>query len=106
MARSWYATYRAVEGTLIGGVKSSKTSRWGSKELAEVSLANVITINASVGVKCEGEVIGSEKPPEIFVHCGTMAQAVGGNCFHCGKKLTWDDASEHASKDNEAIILE
>lgn len=35
--------------------------------------------------------------PEIFRHCGPKddtnpAQAIGGRCFHCGKRLTVADA--------------
>jgi hypothetical protein len=44
------------------------------------------------GAHCEGEVAESDHYPEVFIHCGTVPQAIGGKCFGCGKLLTVADA--------------
>lgn len=86
---SYYAKYRSTNGrTLLGGVIKSQTSRFQSRVMAEDRLQQVLELN---GEHCQGEVHESNLPPEIFIHCGEHAQAVGGKCPGCGKVLTrWD----------------
>ncbi len=95
--RSWVAEYWKVGyGMMIGGVKRSKSSRWGLRADAEDRLASVIDINASTGREVEGRVLASSNYPEIFPHCpGSLAQVIGGHCFVCKKKLTVADAREY-----------
>jgi len=98
MVRSFYAKYRAIDGGwLIGGEKTGQSCRFGSREGAETRLQGTIDINGAG--KCAGEVVESDKPPEIFAHCGTMEQAIGGKCFGCGKVLTAVDAKAHVATD-------
>jgi hypothetical protein len=94
MTRSWYAVYRAKSGLLIGGVRGSRSSRFGSPEDAHLRLESALQINREAGNECDGEVHASHLDPEIFVHCGRHAQSIGGKCFECGKILTKDDARE------------
>lgn len=97
--KSWVARYRATEGYLLGGVRMSQSSRFGSESDARLFLETALDINKSAGVKCEGDVFPSSLPPEIFAHCeGTWAQAIGGLCFGCKKKLTKKDAAEYAKR--------
>lgn len=92
MANSYFAKYKSKHGgTLVGGVKDSQTSRFGSREDAETRLQSVIEINNN---QAEGEIVESDLPPEIFIHCGHIAQAIGGRCFGCGKVLTSQDARD------------
>ena len=91
MIRSYFARYRAVSGTLIGGVAKSQSSRYDSRADAEMRLTDVILINGGPA-QCVGEVCGSEQDPEIFIHCGSLPQARGARCFGCGKLLTEEDA--------------
>jgi hypothetical protein len=94
MAKSFIARFRAKSGFLLGGVKQSQSSRWGSREDAESFLAAALKNN---GNNAEGEVVESNGTPEIFRHCGEIAQAVGGKCFGCGKVLTAEDAREFSA---------
>lgn len=92
--RSYYAEYHAVQpnGWLIGGVRTGRSSRFGDRRDAERLLATTIENNGGKGV-CDGTVKESPLSPGIFIHCGTgPAQAIGGLCFRCGKKLTPADA--------------
>lgn len=100
-AHSYYAQYHAVkEGEyLIGGVRNSQTSRFGSRADALLRLNQTIDINGGPE-HCTGEVKASNQYPEIFAHCpGSIAQAIGGKCFKCGHVLTVKDAKKHAPID-------
>jgi len=106
MAHSYYATYHAIKGkTLVGGVKQGKTSRFGNRQDAELRLRTIIGLNNH---GCKGEVRESDRHPEIFTHCGDIAQSIGGKCFRCGKVLTMEDAC--AACDNfeigEKVLIE
>jgi hypothetical protein len=92
MIRSFYAKYHSTNGeTLIGGVLESQTSRFQSRVEAQLRLDGTIEIN---GDHCQGEVVESDRPPEIFLHCGTgPSQSLGGQCFRCHKMLTVEDAN-------------
>lgn len=96
---SYYATYQSKgSGTMVGGVRKSKSSRFARREDAEERLASAIEINRNAGVEVVGRINHSNKPPEIFHHCGSTdlpPQAIGGRCFSCKKKLTRADAAAH-----------
>ena len=88
--RSYFARYWSIDGkTLVGGVLRGRTSRWERREDAETRLQQTLELNAT---HCQGEIVESPLYPEIFTHCGTMPQAIGGKCFRCGKLLTAADA--------------
>ncbi len=90
--RSYFARYRSTNGrTLIGGVLRGQTSRFEQREEAETRLQQVLELN---GDRCKGEIVESPLHPEIFIHCGTLSQAIGGKCFGCGKPLTVADAKK------------
>ncbi len=74
---------------LIGGVTESSSSRYQTREMAQQYLDQTIEIN---GPHCVGTIEESGLPPEIFIHCGTVAQAVGFLCPGCKKRLTGADA--------------
>jgi len=93
---SYFAKYKAKKGDLIGGVARSQTSRFGSREEAQLRLDGTIEINKG---NCEGNVVASSLPPEIFAHCdGRPSQTIGGKCFGCGKVLTKEDAREYGER--------
>jgi hypothetical protein len=88
--RSYFARYWSTDGkTLIGGVLRGQTSRSERREDTETRLQQTLELN---GAHCKGEIIESPLYPEIFIHCGTVPQAIGGKCFSCGKVLTVPDA--------------
>lgn len=88
--RSYFARYWSTDGkTLVGGVLRGQTSRWERREDAESRLQQIVELN---GDHCKGEIVESPFFPEIFIHCGTMPQTIGGKCFGCGKVLTVADA--------------
>ena len=89
--RSFYAKYRAIDNKwLIGGVQQSQSCRFQAQADAQRMLDTAIELNGS---HCVGEVVPSEKPPEIFSHCpGSIPQSIGGKCFGCGHVLTAEDA--------------
>ncbi len=98
LARSWVAVYEAKGSMpLLGGVQLSRSSRWGSSELAASYLAVAIENNEKAGRPALGGVKPDPNPPEIFIHCGTHHQSVGGVCPGCGKVLTKQDAIEHGN---------
>ena len=99
-AKSWIAIYEAAGGgTMLGGVRKSKSSRFGNREDALRRLQSAIEINATAGRAVRGRVISSSLAPEIFAHCpGSWAQAIGGHCFGCRKKLTAADARDYAAR--------
>lgn len=99
-ARSWVASYWKVgAGTMLGGVKRSRSSHFASRVDAAARLASAIEINRGAGVEVAGQVVASSHFPEIFSHCaGTPAQAIGGHCFGCRKKLTVADARAHVAR--------
>lgn len=98
IARSWVATYEAKGNMpLLGGVRSSRSSRWGSVDLASSFLATSIENNEQAGCPALGGVVPDPNPPEIFIHCGVHHQAVGCVCPGCGKTLTKQDAIEHGN---------
>lgn len=91
---SWFARYwSTTSAALLGGVMSSQTSRYWSRDAAARRLRDVQELN---GAHCTGEVAGSALPPEIFIHCGTVPQAVGAHCPTCKKLLTKADATRAA----------
>jgi hypothetical protein len=94
--KSYFARYRSTNGQcLVGAVMKGQSSRFDSRTDAEQRLADTIEINGS---HCTGEIVESDKYPEIFRHCpGHPAQAIGGRCFGCGKILTVADAKSHGS---------
>jgi hypothetical protein len=92
--RSWIAHMWATSGTLCGGVKESRSSRWGVEQDANDYLESSLGINRDAGNKCDGRVIPSNLPPEIFRHCGADPQAIGGRCHRCKKILTGKDAKD------------
>jgi hypothetical protein len=94
--RSWIAKYWATKPPrlLLGAVERSQSSRWGHEEDAVSSLEVSLENNRSAGIECAGEVVPSVRPPEIFRHCGQLAQSLGGRCFGCGKTLTIEDAKQ------------
>lgn len=95
--RSYVAKYAKTNGTmLLGGVNQSQSSRWSHRADAEDFLACAMFNNGGEEY-CTGNVVETNKPAEILRHCGKIAQAIGGKCFHCGKVLTAADAKE-ASK--------
>jgi hypothetical protein len=89
---SYYAIYWVLGGgTLLGGVKVGRSSRWDNRKDAEHYLSTVIANNGEA--RCAGRVVSSSRYPEIFTHCGAgPAQAIGGRCFYCRKVLTVSDA--------------
>lgn len=88
--RSYFACYWSIDGkTLIGGVIHGQTSRWERREDADIRLQEILELNGS---HCQGEIVESSLWPEIFIHCGTLPQAIGGKCFGCGTLLTVADA--------------
>lgn len=92
MAKSYYASYESNDKSkcLIGGVYSSRSSRFGLKRDAERYLAHVIGLN---GPHCVGKIVPSYQPPEIFPHCPKApAQSVGCLCFSCRQMITQADA--------------
>jgi hypothetical protein len=91
---SWFGRYWSTDKqTLIGGVLDSMTSRFQRREDAELRLSQVLELN---GEHCAGELCESTLPPEIFVHCGEIAQSVGACCPRCKKLLTKADALKAA----------
>jgi hypothetical protein len=94
IVRSWIAEYwSTTDALLLGAVRRGRSSRWGSKALAEAYLAVALANNAHANP--EGRAIPSQLYPEIFVHCGRHHQVISGKCPGCGKKLTLADAIEH-----------
>jgi hypothetical protein len=91
--RSYFARYHAIgDHWLLGGVRQGQTSRFDTREDAQLRLDGTIELNNG---HCVGEVVESDKYPEIFSHCpGSIAQAIGGKCFGCGKVVTLADAKE------------
>jgi hypothetical protein len=88
--RSYYARYWSTDGApLVGNVLRSQSCRFEKEADARSRLEQVQEVN---GPHCAGEIVGSELYPEIFTHCGRHAQAIGGRCPGCGKKLTVADA--------------
>lgn len=98
---SYFATYWPKQGgTMLGGVRKSKSSRFAHREDAARRLESAIEVNRSARVEVVGRINRSDRPPNIFHHCGSTdlpAQAIGGRCFSCGKKLTRADAAVHRS---------
>lgn len=95
-ASSWIARYWSTDSRpLIGGIKISRSSRFGLRSDAIARLESACGLN---GAHCQGDVVPSALYPEIFPHCpGSWAQAIGGHCFGCRKKLTVKDAREWAA---------
>ncbi len=90
--RSYFARYWSTDGrTLIGGFLHGQTSRFEQRKEAETRLQQTLELN---GDHCTGEIVESPLYPEIFIHCGTLSQAIGGKCFGCGKVLTVADAKK------------
>lgn len=97
MPKSFIAVYRSTDGNLLlGGVLQSQSSRFERKEDAQERLRQVMDLN---GPHCEGVVVGSDLHPEIFVHCGSVAQAIGTHCPGCRKLLTVADAKAKVGLD-------
>jgi len=100
--RSYFARYWSTNGrTLIGGILRGQTSRWERREDAETRLQQALELN---GAHCEGEIVGSPLHPDIFIHCGTIPQAIGGKCFGCGKVLTVADAKAKVGLDTDQDV--
>lgn len=90
---SYYAEYWATGNWhLLGAVKGGRSSRFGRHQDAKARLEGAIDINGQG--RCAGTVRGSTFFPEIFVHCGDIAQAISGKCPRCGRILTIEDAVE------------
>lgn len=95
---SWFVSYWVIgKGTLLGGVKRSESSRFGEEIDARLRRQIALEENQAAGVECDGYIVPSHLPPEIFRHCDPTkpAQAVGGKCFGCGKVMTKEDAKAH-----------
>ena len=106
MANSYFATYKSIDGkTLVGGVLNGKTSRFGNRKDAEIRLEQTIEINSG---RATGQIHESILPPEIFTHCGSIAQTIGGKCFRCGKVLTPTDAKQSMSnfEIGEVVVID
>jgi hypothetical protein len=90
---SFVVRYRSKDGhTLLGGVMQGGTSRFQTEEMAQMRADTIIETNGSERVECE--IVRVETYPEIFIHCGSHAQAIGGLCHRCHKLLTRTDAVE------------
>ena len=64
---SYFARYWSTDGRcLVGAVMQGQSSRFDSRADAEQRLAATIEIN---GPHCTGEIVESDKHPEIFRHC-------------------------------------
>ena len=62
--KSYFAQYRSTNGQcLVGAVMKGQSSRFDDRADAEQRLADTIEINGS---HCTGEVVESDKYPEIF----------------------------------------
>jgi hypothetical protein len=92
--RSYYAKLVAEgRGLLLGGQRTVLSSRFQSRAHAAQYLAVAIEANAGEGRRATGTVEESPLLPEILAHCpGSQAQAIGGLCFACRKKVTMEDA--------------
>ncbi len=92
--KSYFATYSSTDnGFLIGGIKNGMTSRFGTREDAQLRLDGIIEVN---GGRVCGEIRGSSGYPEIFVHCGDKsATCIGARCPSCGKVITVADAKAY-----------
>ncbi len=92
--RSWFVKYGTTDPQrlLLGAVAQSQSSRFGEKVNAEQRLQQIAEVNGS---HCEGRVVASYKYPEIFIHCGTIAQCINAKCPKCKKLLTVEDAKRH-----------
>jgi len=101
LPRSFFVSYQATKPgqSLLGGVKSSQSSRWQFREDAEHFLWTVLTTNKHSGIEASGQISPSADYPEIFIHCGDgPSQAIGGKCFCCKKVLTIEDAKQAAAR--------
>lgn len=89
MPRSFVVHYRALKGCLVGGVRFAKSCRYQRMKDAKARMAGILEANPD-NVDCL--ITTDPRVPEIFVHCGDVASAIGCRCFGCGKILTRTDA--------------
>jgi hypothetical protein len=92
MPRSWIALIRRKDGRVMHGVaRELPSSRFGGRADAENLIAARLDGVGGYGrAEYEGEVIASDLPPEIWVHCaGGPLQALGSICPRCGARLTY-----------------
>jgi hypothetical protein len=81
-------TWRIGPGTLLGGVKESRSSRWGSYADAESYRDSTVELNGGPD-RCGSEILPSTNYPELVRHCvGHPCQAIGCTCFGCGRIVT------------------
>lgn len=89
-ARYWSTTNRPM----LGGVMSSRSSVFDTREEAELRLAVAIEVNAEAGRPVAGEIEAGEWPAEILHHqCAPdrkarRSQVVGCVCFDCHQRVT------------------
>jgi hypothetical protein len=82
MARSYIVKFTAA------GIGKSQSSRWALRSDAESYAATVTDLG-----RTDVSIVESNASPEILPHCpGSIAQAIGGKCFACGKVVTKADA--------------
>jgi hypothetical protein len=89
MVRSFIVSYRAKKGCLVGGVKESQSCRYQRFKDARTRMQGILDAN---GDNAEAIVTTCQQAPEIFVHCGDVATAIGCLCPSCKKLLTIRDA--------------
>ena len=84
----------ATRGSGSDGKWVHDSSRWGNREDANDYLESVKSIRPGFHF----EILTSPRPPEIFRHCGEVAQALGCKCPGCGTVLTQKDARDWAKE--------
>ncbi len=97
MSASYVASYWPLppRTLLIGAVREGRSSRFQTAAQARAFLT--LAIEANGKDTCAGDVQCVRGVPEIFVHCGEYATALGCKCPGCGKELTIADAKRSAS---------
>lgn len=95
--RSYQAVYYAVapRKALLGGVPRARSCRYQTKDQAQAYLTQSMDAN---GEGCDGVVVERGRPPEIFIHCGTVVTCIGAKCPGCGRELTRADAETMAER--------
>ena len=87
--KSYFVHSQAIEGTLLGGVKKSSSSRFGLRQDAETRATTIREFNPSAKI----QILISDQHPEIFPHCKTST-SIGSLCPECKIKLTVQHAKE------------
>lgn len=87
--RSYVARIRSADGKpMLGGVMESQSSTFSHREDAQNFLDASIEINADAGRPVTGEVVPSQRPPELRRHCpGAELGVLGGVCPRCRQTI-------------------